>query len=255
MLAFDIETGPLGDEALKAIYTPLEDSDIEGLVTGDFDPNSVKLGNLKDATKIAEKIEQARAAHESAKANSAAIIAQAKADHWSAFVARAPLSPITGQILVIGYHASDKGVTLVDEGNGSETTLIVNFWGQYQKCRDSGRKMVGHNIVGFDIPFIVRRSWFLDIPVPATVFDKGKWLDDRTFADTMSLWGCGNRGDSVKLDVLARAFGVGAKTEGVTGGQFWQLYRGNEVERAKAIEYAANDVEITARVAKRMGIV
>lgn len=255
MLVFDIETGPLDETALKAVYTPLDESEIEGLVTGDFDPKSVKTGNLKDAGKIQEKIDQARAAHETAKTNSASIIAQAKADHWAEFVDRAPLSPLTGQVLVIGYHATDKGITLVDDGKGTETQLIVNFWAQYQKCRDAGRKLVGHNIAGFDIPFLVRRSWFLDISVPTTVFDKGKWLDDQTFVDTMSRWGCGNRGDSIKLDILARAFGVGAKTEGINGGDFWKLYRGNEVERAKALGYAANDVEITARVAQRMGLV
>ena len=259
MLIFDAETGPLEESVLLEMYTPLDESEIKDLVTGDFDPSTVKVGNLKDPTKIEAKITEARNAHETALANSGEIIAKAKAEHWSNYVENAALSPITGKVLVIGYHSTEKGITIVDDGQNDhggnpEANILVAFWKKYERCRVDGRKMVGHNINGFDIPFLVRRSWMLDIPVPATVFDKGKWIDNTTLVDTMALWGCGNR-ENIKLDLLARAFGVGAKTEGINGGDFWKLFQGGEVERAKAIEYAANDVVITAKVAQRMGLV
>lgn len=252
MLVFDLETGPLPEEQLLAVYTPLDESKIEGLVTGDFDPASVKCGNLKDKDKIAAKIDEARAAHESAKANAANVIASAKKKHWEEFVANAALSPITGRVLVIGYHGTEKGITLVDQGE--EPQLLSRFWKKYEECRANGRKLVGHCIASFDIPFLVRRSWLLDIQVPSTVFDKGKWLDSTTLADTNALWKCGTA-DGAKLDLLGRAFGIGGKTEGVNGADFSRMYFGTAEEKAKAIEYAARDVVVTAGVAVRMGLV
>lgn len=252
MLVFDLETGPLPEEQLREVYQPLDESEIKGLVTGEFDPSSVKVGNLKDQAKIQAKIDEAKAAHESARENSSLIIAAAHAKHWADFVSSAALSPITGQILVIGYHSTEKNVTLVSEK--PETQLLVEFWKKYEECRAAGRRMVGHNIAGFDIPFLVRRSWLNDIPVPATVFDRGKWIDSSTLVDTLSLWKCGTN-DGEKLDSLGRAFGVGGKTEGVNGGDFARLYFGAAEERAKALEYAARDVVLTAKIATRMGVI
>lgn len=251
MLIFDIETGCLPEEQLREVYVPLDESEIDGLVEGEFDPASVKCGNLKDPAKIAAKVEEARQAHENAKANSSKIIVDAKAKHWEEFVATAALSPITGRILVIGYRSTEKNTTLIHEAE--ESVLIAEFWKKYEACRSAGRKMVGHNIGGFDIPFIVRRSWLLDIPVPTTVFDKGRWLDSSTLVDTLSLWKCGTN-DGAKLDLLGRAFGVGGKTEGVNGSDFSRLYFGSPEEKAKALEYAARDVVVTAGIATRMGV-
>jgi hypothetical protein len=251
MLIFDIETGPLPDEQLREQYVPLDESTIEGLVQGEFDPASVKCGNLKDPAKIQAKIDEARAAFEAAKANAPQIIAAAKEKHWQEFVASAALSPLTGSILVIGYHATEKGVTLIDEGN--EPDLIVRFWTKYEECRAAGRKMVGHCIALFDVPFLVRRSWMNDIPVPSTVFDKGRWLDSTTLVDTNSLWQCGTR-DSVQLGLLGRAFGVGGKLDGVEGADFARLYFGSPEEKSQAIAYSRRDVELTAQVAIRMGL-
>lgn len=251
MLVFDLETEPVPEERLRELLPTFDESSVE-VVKGEFDPSTVKVGNLKDPAKIAEKVESAKQIHETMRDAGDSIITEARQKHWDDFVSRAALSPITGQILVIGYYATESGKGGIHEGPESE--LIVGFWKKYEECRASHRRLVGHNIAGFDIPFLVRRSWMLDIPVPSTVFDKGKWLDSTTLADTMSLWGCGNR-DAIKLGEIAQAFGVGAKTEGVTGADFARLYRGSEEDRAVALKYAANDVEITAKVAVRMGLV
>lgn len=66
MLIFDAETGPLEESVLLEMYTPLDESEIKDLVTGDFDPSTVKVGNLKDPTKIEAKITEVRNAHETA---------------------------------------------------------------------------------------------------------------------------------------------------------------------------------------------
>jgi hypothetical protein len=47
---YDIETGPLPEEELLALLPP-------------FDPNQVKVGNLRDPLKISEKLREAEESH------------------------------------------------------------------------------------------------------------------------------------------------------------------------------------------------
>jgi len=219
MIIFDIETGGLPDDQLKALIPP-------------FDEAEVKCGNLKDPDKIAAKIAEARAEHE------------------RQFIERAALSAITGRVLAVGYHSIENGKTLIDVGE--EPGLLRNFWARYQKCKSERRRMVGHNCFLFDVPFLMRRSWMHDVAVPHSVLDNGKWIDSTTFGDTMSLWAAGGR-DFISLDLLARSFGVGCKPDGVNGADFSPLFHGTPQEREQAIEYLKNDLAITAKVAVKMG--
>jgi len=228
MIVFDIETGPLPLEELRASLPP-------------FDESGVKVGNLKDPDKIKAKIEEARVAHE------------------EEFIARAALSPLTGRIICVGYMSTDKQATVIDAGekNGDgEVEILENFWRRYRMCRQEKRMLVGHNIAGFDVPFLVRRSWLFDVEVPASVFERGRYLDSLVFADTMSLWQCGTRDAWVKLETLSKAFGGTGKPVDEDGGKvdgsmFADLWR---TDRPKAEAYLRNDLEMTARVAQRMGL-
>lgn len=230
MIVFDIETGGLPEDVLRQSMPP-------------FDESEVKCGNLKDPEKIAAKIAEARQAYE------------------QEYIERAALSPLTGQVLVIGYHSTDTGITILDAGereDGGEVELLSNFWRRYQKSRQEKRPLVGHNIAGFDVPFIVRRSWLLGLNVPATVFERGRYLDSLVFVDTMQLWQCGTRDQWVRLDVLSKAFGGSGKPqdangEQITGGQFSGLWRNPET-RKQAEAYLLNDLQMTAAVAARMGL-
>lgn len=226
MIVFDIETGPLDEAVLKEMCPP-------------FDAAEVKTGNLKDPEKIAAKI------------------AEAEANHWQEFVDRAALSALTGRVLAIGYRSMRATViSHVASFDGVEAELIEQFWGRYRKAKADRRHLVGHNIAGFDVPFLVRRSWLLGIEVPDSVLDSSWRYLDRVFVDTMQRWQAGNYRDQfVSLDRLGMALGLGGKTEGVDGGDFARLYYGTEEERAKALEYLSRDVELTWQVAGRLGIV
>ena len=254
MIVFDIETGPLPDEQLRAMLPPFAAPPHPG----EFKPFAVKLGNLKDAAKIQEKIDAARQAHAAAVADYERQAEQAKASHWQEFVDQSPLSALTGRVLAIGYR-SERATVIAHveaEGVGSENVLIEQFWNRYRKAKADRRNIVGHNIAGFDIPFLIRRSWLLGVDVPDGVFDTNWRYLDRVFVDTMQRWQAGNYRDKFAgLDSLGKAFGLGGKTEGVDGGDFHRLYFGSHDERGKALEYLIRDVELTWLVAQRMGIV
>lgn len=253
MLIFDIETSARPEAELRPLCPPFDPASVDGLAVGEFDPASVKLGNTKDQAKIDAKIAEARAAHEAAAANAPQILAAAEEAHWRSFVNRAALSPVTGQVLAIGYWSAKAGAKIQGQGESlDERQLLANFWNRYRACRSEGRRMVGFNIFRFDLPFMARRSWFLGVEVPDTLTDPSGRYFDRVFVDLLARWQCGVYGESIRLDDLARFFGVGCKPDGICGADFGRLY---VEDRATAIEYLKNDLLITSGCAARMGFV
>lgn len=222
MIVIDIETGPLPLNQLKAICPP-------------FDESEIKCGNLKDPEKIAAKIDEARRTH------------------FDDFAKRAALSATTGEVLAIGYFNPATNGLFIDGAEASdEPQLLDNFWRKYRECRQRNVKIVGHNLASFDVPFIARRSLILDVGIPDSLLEKGRWLDS-IFVDTMSIWGFGGR-EPIKLDLLGQCLGLGRKCEGIAGADFHKFWRGTVEERHLAIQYLNQDLRLTAAIAERMGI-
>jgi hypothetical protein len=259
MLIFDIETAGLDDVTLARICPEF----IPPHHPGNFDPAAVAIGNLKDQSKIDDKIAKAREAHELAVSSyNANRLALAK-QHFAAFKDKAALDATTGRVLAIGFQSGDDGPTsrgkfAIEDGKGDEAALLAAaFWAKYAKCRTTAggpRKLVGANILQFDLPFLIRRSWILGVDVPATVRN-GRYFD-QLFVDVREVWLCGQRWgecSSSSLDSMSRALGVGAKNG--NGADFAKLWSGTADERNQAVEYLKNDLALTAAVAKRLGVV
>lgn len=209
-IVFDIETGPLAPEWVERFWNPAD----------------VKLGNLKDSGKIQEKVEEAR----------------------QDFLAKAPLSPLTGKVLAIGYRY--RGEIWID--GRDERPMLAEFWSAVNKQIAEGNWLVGHNIFGFDLPFLVRRSWVHGVAVPAVIERDRYWAS--CFVDTMAHWTCGKYGEFIKLGVLSQLFGLGTKPPGIDGADFHRLWNGTPDERRQAEAYLRNDLDLTWGVAMRMGI-
>lgn len=252
MLIFDIETGPQPLEQLRAMIPEFP----EFVEPGEFDPSTVKLGNLKDQAKINEKIEAARVAHEQSKATARQDWEAAKAKAEQDFVDRAALSAATGQVLAIGYYSAEKQVSAVQgvDAETDEVTLLESFWKKFVRNSKTGTSIVGFNSNQFDLPFLVRRSWILGVDIPNGVRN-GRYFSN-LFIDVREVWLCGQRWNECEssLNHVAKALGVGAKTDGVCGADFARLWNGTEEEKAKAVEYLTTDVELTYQVACRLGV-
>ncbi|MCW1921292.1 ribonuclease H-like domain-containing protein [Luteolibacter arcticus] len=202
IVVFDIETGPRPVAELEALMPEFE-----------------APANYKDPAKIAEAIEQKRAA-------------------W---IEKAALSPLTGRVLAIGALIDGEYLHAIQgDGFDSEAEIIGWFWTMI----GNRTILIGHNSNRFDLPFLFRRSWSLGIlPPPRS--------NGRSFAgsiDLMEAWQLGDRTEFISLDTVAKFLGVGAKTG--SGGQFADLLK-FDVEAA--LRYLENDVMLTARVAERMG--
>lgn len=242
-LVFDIETGARPWEEIEPFYC-------QPPHPGEFDESLVRYGNTKDPAKRREKLEEAREKHAAMVAKWLSGNEEARAE----CLGKAALSPLTGRVLAIGYLNGVCGLRLdhIDNAVGGEHGLLSRFWECYGANRHQGR-LVGHNIYGFDLPFLVRRSWLLGVDVPGDVLRDGRYWA-KTFVDTMAAWGCGVYGERVSLDSLASYFGAPGKLDGVTGADFARLYYGEPEDRAKSLDYLEADLRATWAVANRMGV-
>jgi hypothetical protein len=221
MRFFDIETGPLPIEQIEAMIP-------------EFNPADVKVGNIKDPAKIAEKIEEARAGHR------------------QGFIDRAALSPLTGRVLAIGITTEEGQIEcLAEEPHGSDQTiddeaaLLDAFWSEIGPPPGKVVRWAGFNIFGFDLPFLVKRSWILGVPVPP--IRRGRYWAD-WLIDLREVWQLGDRQAAGSLDAIARAFRVGEKNG--DGAMFAELLATKPEE---ALAYLRNDIEMTRKVAAVMG--
>jgi len=109
-------------------------------------------------------------------------------------------------------------------------------------------EIVGHNIIGFDLPFIFQRC--LANNIAARPFVSLGEYNVRGVFDTMRGWWLGGR-QRVGLDDVAWALGFeSSKTSEVEGSKVFDLYQAGKL--AEIREYNLNDVRVTRKVYERM---
>jgi hypothetical protein len=231
-VVFDIETeGACTLELIKEINPPYPQ----------FVPEGVKCGNLKTEEEKFAKIEAARLSH----------VAQEEA-HWAEKISKAALSAETGRVVTIGYLPVGKPdeFAYLDDADFDEERLLRRFWSGYEKVRASRGRIIGWNSNGFDIPYLIKRSWIVGVPVPPTVF-RGKWISD-TFIDLMQIWSVYEFKKFAKLDACARVLGLGNKTDqACCGAEFAKWYRDPD-RHEEARKYGLLDLTLTRDIYRRL---
>jgi hypothetical protein len=211
MIVFDIETGPLDEDLLASQFVPKTKEEFVGAQR--WKPETIEA-------KYSEYLITA----------------------LDDFKRKAALDATTGQVLAIGLK-SEKGTVILDSIN--EDNLLKQFWEKASKCESTGRSLVGHNVLVFDLPFLARRSWMrgIDFQMPRNCIK-----------DTMKVWACNCYGETIGLDRLAKALGLPGKTEGITGADFAKLWNGEPEEQQLARQYLQTDLELTWNIANRLGV-
>lgn len=159
------------------------------------------------------------------------------------------LNAETARVAAIGYYDADTDRYII-AADKDDAGILRQFWDAFLIVHAAGGSMIGFNSHGFDLPFLMRRSWTHGIAVPRTVTTLGGRYFCDTFVDLMALWKCGSYRDFISLDALSRYLGVGSKVG--SGEQFYKLWN---KDRKAAVEYLVNDVRITYACARRMGLV
>ena len=109
-------------------------------------------------------------------------------------------------------------------------------------------ELVGHNIIGFDLPFIFQRCLVHEIQVRP--FVNLADYNVRGVFDTMHRWWLGAR-RNVSLDDVAWALGIeSSKTAEVEGSKVFDLYQAGELEKIR--DYNLRDVRVTRQIYERI---
>ena len=191
-------------------------------------PEPKAPANLKDPEKIA------------------AAIAEKKAEQLST----AALDADYGQIVSIGYaicfsnEPTQAPVTVLlntGEPGETETDLIITFWKHFAAC---GGRCVGYNILNFDLPYILRRSFALGIR-PPSIPNLAKFRTD-PITDLMAiLYNWGN--DRYKgLKTVVKLYGIPNDCPEVDGSQVATLSVDD------LLKYQASDVRLVMALYDRM---
>jgi hypothetical protein len=173
------------------------------------------------------------------------------------------LSAASGRILSIAVHAGpiagiDLGVELphsehvfgidedgVEQDEKKSLLAFLEFMKDFDCETD---ELVGHNLIGFDLPFIFQRCLVHCISAKPLV-DLSEFRVRGVF-DTMHHWWLGAK-RFVSLDDIAWALGIeSSKTATAEGSKVFDLYQ--EGKLAEIREYNLNDVRVTRKVYERM---
>lgn len=174
------------------------------------------------------------------------------------------LSAATGRVLCIAVHVGPipgqefEGVQLGEsetvfgidqDGNEQdEKQTLVGFLNFMRGFEPDADEIVGHNLIGFDLPFIFQRCLAHGLSVRPFV-DLGEY-NVRGVFDTMHHWWLGAK-RSISLDDLAWALGLeSSKTAEVEGSKVFELYTAGRL--ADIREYNLKDVRLTRKVYERM---
>ncbi|HXU08327.1 MAG TPA: ribonuclease H-like domain-containing protein [Blastocatellia bacterium] len=130
----------------------------------------------------------------------------------------------------------------------AERDALIEFLALIQDFDPDIDEIVGHNVIGFDLPFIFQRCLVNNIAVRP--FVNLAEFNVRGVYDTMHRWWLGAR-NRVALDDIAWALGIpSSKTDEVEGSRVFELYQAGRL--AEIREYNLNDVRVTRKVYERI---
>ena len=119
----------------------------------------------------------------------------------------------------------------------NEKELIRQFWARV--AQDRPTLFITHNGLGFDLPFIKKRSMIHQVK-PSFDINLAKFRAEPVY-DTMAIWSNWDMRGWVKLDVLARALNVETKSgSGSQVAEMWAKGKGQELAR-----YCLQDTYVT----------
>lgn len=161
-----------------------------------------------------------------------------------------------GQIVCISW-ATEQGDTnalqVTDLSPRAERAMLEVFLDDIQALREQHNmrvpRWIGHNVAGFDLPFIWKRCVVLGLKCPAWLPAHPKPWGAEVY-DTMVEW-AGPK-DRISLDKLCRILGIPGK-DGMTGADVWPAVQTGRLD--EVTEYCRADVERVRAVYRRMNFV
>ena len=154
-----------------------------------------------------------------------------------------------GHCVVIGWAHGDglsRAYDVARPGNADdERQMLQDF---FCALTDAGPvTLVGHNIIGFDLPFLWKRAMVLNVKPPLN-FPRAPKPWSELVQDTMLLWDSTQRAGG-SMDRLCKLFGIPGKGD-ISGADVWPMVKAGRL--AEVADYCRGDVERTRALHKRM---
>lgn len=174
-------------------------------------------------------------------------------------VAKTSFDGMLGSIACICYSFDYGKIYSVDVNtSGSENVMINHFYAHvFQRSTppyNSGLAttpivVCGHNVAGFDLPFLKARSIILGAKPIDQILDamNAKPWESKLIADTMLMWNSSTQ-NRVSMNKLCKALGIPDKGDfdGSMVAETWP------VDPQKVIDYCKDDVIRTREIYKRI---
>lgn len=167
-------------------------------------------------------------------------IEKAKAEFEEGIIKKLSVNPMTCQIVSLQIkYSMDSGFaddTVFFETVNDETDMLKQFWYAAMEAE----QLIGHNIIGFDLPVIFMRSMVLGI-LPTRKLKLQKYRSYPIF-DTMHL--LGNWSSFISLDDALTRFKLEGKSG--SGSQVYQMWLDGQHEAIH--NYCKDDVNAVERL-------
>lgn len=177
------------------------------------------------------------------------------------FIDMTGLDGAFGRIACLAYAVNDDATRVLSNPSGDvagEKKLLEDFWFIAAQCD----LFVGHNIIDFDLRFILQRSIILAVKPTWNRFkdpnvkpwDVHNYLSFARYSnhpifDTMMEWSnWGNQKSG--LEHVALSLGIPTPKEGIDGSEVAKFYAAGKIK--DICDYCMRDVETTRAVYKRM---
>jgi 3'-5' exonuclease len=144
-------------------------------------------------------------------------------------LAKGGLSAATGRIACIGLVQPDAEHVFCS----TDEAEVLHLAFEYISTLPDHLCYIGHNLCGFDLPFIRQRAIVNRRRPPFSLrraWTAKPWDTDRA-ADTMAMWSS-DRDSRISLDRLCRLLGIPSpKADGMDGSQVWPLFQAGELQK------------------------
>ena len=133
---------------------------------------------------------------------------------------------------------------------GPEDDLLREFFLFCEEVKPL--RLAGHNIREFDIPYICRRSFIQQVPLPplfAQLQTKKPW--ESPLIDTLQFWKFGEYKNFVSVDLLCTLLGIDSPKQSMSGQDVAQVYW-QERNPQRIMAYCEHDVLAVAHIVLRL---
>lgn len=215
IFAMDIETVPCRDLPEECVPK--------------FDPDEVKLGNLKDPVKIQAKL------------------TEAEVSFTESLSKTMSLDPALAQLCVfVGIKYDTQAETIIDEhiyyadDDHDDYEAIFHGWELIVDSYYERVPIVTFNGKSFDLPVMLFRAIQQDVPIDLKTYDELTYrYQNQHHYDLLQMLSGWEKNKWHKLDFYLKLFGLQDKND-MDGSMVYPLYQAGEHDKIK--EYCRNDV-------------